>query len=287
MRDAIHAELRKTLDHRWLTGFTLWIFPLGALGIALTLTVLVLLGADGAMFTAGDTAWIGHTLGAWSVPTDMVGQVFLLALAVSLIVGEYRWQTWTNIVPRRRRATLLLAKFIVIAGLAFVTYHLTALAAAVGSQVLVAAAGGTPGPALNDPALADFWGTYALHSGISFTGVLLAVLYGGIGALVTRSAIAGVIIAYALRTLDSGLAVLLGFGQVVLGVEGLADLYRFAPSYNLLNVQAWLSTGAGYSAISSLTVEPLSLAASLLLLALTIAGLLALNLLIFTRRDIA
>ena len=66
MRNLLSAEWQKIVGHRWMTGFTVWIFPVGAIGVFATFVLLLFLmpSAKSRLLNA-PLVWTEQFLGPW------------------------------------------------------------------------------------------------------------------------------------------------------------------------------------------------------------------------------
>lgn len=98
MRSLLTAEWQKMMGHRWMTGFTVWIFPVGAIGVFVTFTLLLFLMPDAKdRLLNGPLVWDEQFLGPWIMFGGGDGGLFVRTLPIvfcaSVFAGEYGWGT--------------------------------------------------------------------------------------------------------------------------------------------------------------------------------------------------
>ena len=163
MLNLYHAELQKTIGNRWVLGFLLWIFPVGAFGVVIIYTLLAFFFENfGENFFQIPPEWTTTMISVWSFPTNTLGQMFLIGLTAVSFAGEYQWGTWKNILPRRRRYALIGVKFLTLGTLVLFAFTLMSIIVGVGFGVISAVAGIEYGPAFSGEVFIEFLGDYAL-----------------------------------------------------------------------------------------------------------------------------
>jgi len=290
MMMTIQAEYLKTIRHKWMVGFTLYIFPVGILAFGVTIALLVMLGADrGALFRdTSSFGWDTIAMGSWRMTLDAVAQVLLMVFAANVFANESKWNTWKNIVSREQRWRLFLAKLIVVLGLIFVTFNVMALLTGIGSQFFALATDLPLRPDFADR-IGTFIPDYLQTMSVSMIGVSMAMMYAIFATTFTRSVIASVIIGYGVRIFEMVARTLFFVLENFFNITGLVDLYRFTPSYNLDNIQSWLDHGRAFDLEVNIdrVVTGFSLETSLLILAVIFILLVTASIQIFNRRDVA
>lgn len=289
MLDLARAEWHKTTGNKWTAGFTIWIFPAGALGVFAFLLLLVLLGVDTDRLQLGTMRWSDQMLMAWQVAAgNIFGHILLSALTAMVFAGESVWNTWKNIVPRQGRAQLILAKFIVTSTLIFIAFLLASIIAGLGSVIIGTVLGQPLTPAPTGETLGAFVGDYASVALLSFVAMLLIMSYAMTIAVATRSILFGVIGGAGAATLDIGSGPLTTLLHLLTGANGVLRLQQVMPSYNLANLQS-LAMGGTTLPITAPdgTLFFNSAGVSLLVITVWLVGLLALTIGLFQRRDLA
>ena len=288
MLELFRAEWRKITGNRLATGLFIVIFPVGAVAVLIFTIVLALLSANfRTAVAAAPPAWTDEFMFAWSVVNSEIGRLLVLAFAAVLFAGEYQWGTWKNIIPRRGRVPLILVKFAAVAVFVLVSFTAMSIITGIGAGIVVAISGGQYGPPLTGDLLASFARSYLLQAATAFTSALIASGYTALAAILTRSiigsAVVGLVITFAELIILAGLGLL----SVLLNLPWLTNGYLLTPGYNLSNISQWGSEGVGYS-IGMLAgpIGPLSVAASLGIIAVWVVGLMGLTVLFFRRQDI-
>lgn len=285
----IRAELAKMIMHRWLIGFTIWIFPMGIGVFALCGVITVLIVGKRADAILSNLIWTEQMLGSWIVPIDLFAQMLPMAFAATWFAGEAQWGTWKNIIPLARRWRIMVAKIIAILIIFFIVFNITAIVAASGSILVIRAAGLIASPPLNTETISAFLPQYAATMLISLVTLLLIAILGAIGGLLAHATLAATLFGFAAFALMKAMIVPLGFLMALFNADWLADLYRLTPIYNLDNAKAWLLGGVAFD-FPRLTIDPNvppdSLLFSIVLLAFWIVALIALMLYIALKRDI-
>lgn len=277
MLEALGAERIKLLRHR-ASWFLVWIFPIGVSAILIGVTIYQLIKGEAPDAGPPDTAakWVADSVFPWIFPGNTLGRYLLAAFTAVAFGGEYGWNTWKLVAPHRGRVALLGAKYAVVLAL----FAVSLISMAVLSTVL----GWANGVVTNDPVPEGIELTALLAAnGRSATAALLAVLltvaYASAGAVLTRSTLAGAIIAIVAITAES----LIGS----LGPRFLdATLFQIAPSYHLSNLQSWVTTGEGLTQRLPKGVVSLPWGWSLASYLLWTCGLIALAVAAFRRQDL-
>ena len=288
MFELFRAEWRKIMGNRLATALLMLIFPVGAAAVLVLTILLALLSSDFRTAVADSPPlWTDEFMFAWQVVNSEIGRLVVLVFAAVVFAGEYHWGTWKNIIPRRARVSLILVKFLAVAVFVLVSFTAMSVITGIGSGIVVAISGGHYGPALSGDVLTAFADSYLLQAATAFTSALIACGYTALAAILTRSitgsAVVGIVITFA------ELVILLGLGlaSVLLKAPWLPNGYLLTPGYNLSNISQWASEGVGYSVgIGTGPIGPLSLTASLVLIAVWVVGLIATTTLIFRRQDI-
>lgn len=242
MMSLFRAEWQKTVGNRWLTGFLVWVFPVGALAI-MVLWIVAALFNDNIRYlenAGGEWTWTADMITAWGFPSNLLGRLLLMGLTAVIFAGEYQWGTWKNIVPQRPRWQLILIKFFTVCVLIFVAFNLTALFWA-GGRAIVAWLGERPyGPALSGAVLRDFLGDYALAAGLAFTAVIITAVFAALAAIITRSILGALVVGLVISIVEPVILVGLFLTANILEQPGWLHLYRLTVGYNIANVQSWI-----------------------------------------------
>ncbi len=294
MRNLFRAEWIKIAGNRWVAGCLIWIFPIGAVAFLAVAGLVLVLSSSARAGLRQDEAilWTEQAISMWNFPNNPVGRLILLGFTAVVFAGEYQWQTWKNVVPRNRRAALILIKFLALGAFVVLAFSLMSALWTVGWAVLTRIADVSYGPRVTWAVLQDFGEDYALAAGLAFTSTLIAAGYAALAAMLTRSILGGVIAGFALTFAENLSIVALMLIGWFLDVPRIVHLYRLTPGYNLINVASWINNNTPntmrpfeegkYSGI----VFSDSLGFSVALLALWVFGLIALTVALFQRQDI-
>lgn len=291
MWNLYRAELQKAVGNRWVIGFLLWIFPVGALGVILFVALLALVMDTQNMFV-DPPLWTDTVISVWNLPTNTLVQMLLLGLTAVTFAGEYQWGTWKNIIPRHRRPALIGVKFLTLGTLVVFAFVLMSIIVGLGVGVLTRIAGVPYGPAVSTAVLRAFAGDYALQASLAFMAVLITAVYAAFAAMLMRSMVGGIIVGLGFVIVEPISAFLLMPLATLLEQDWLLHLVRFTPTYNVNNISAWVRTDAPttlsqfFFEVRGLTPPVDSVAFSLaVLLAWLVVGI-GLILLLFQRQDI-
>jgi ABC-type transport system involved in multi-copper enzyme maturation permease subunit len=293
-----HAEWIKIMGNRWVTAFLILIFPVGMFAFVMVMSVLIVLlpsmrdQAGTQQLGLDHAAWTERALDAWTIPNSLLGRLLTLAFAVVIFAGEYQWQTWKSIVPRRRRVPLVLNKFLAVAVFVVLAFTLASIIFAVGWGVMVRLAGGTYGPAITGDVVVDFAGDYLQQAWLAFTLTLISANLAALAGMVTRSILGGVLVGVAFTYIE-GLSILgLALLAHLLSFPRLIELYRLTPSYNVANAQSWFTRGqavgvqAGNLLGSDFSNFSDGLTFSAVLLVVWVVALIGLTAYLFQKQDI-
>ena len=249
MFNLFHAEWIKIMGNRWVTAFLILIFPVGMFAFVMVMSVLIVLlpsmrdQAGTQQLGLDHAVWTERALEAWTIPNGLLGRLLTLAFAVVIFAGEYQWQTWKSIVPRRRRVPLVLIKFLAVAVFVVLAFTLASIIFAAGWGVMVKLAGGTYGPAITGDVVVDFAGEYLQQAWLAFTLTLISANFAALAGMFTRSILGGVLVGVGFTYIE-GLSILgLALLAHLLSLPRLVELYRLTPSYNVANAQSWFTRG--------------------------------------------
>lgn len=288
----LRAELRKLLGNPMLTGFTVWIFPVGIgafLLIGIVLSFLLETPAR-AMALTSSGSWTSDATGIWravtAFPLNILGNLLPLAFMAVAFAGEYAWGTYRNVLPRAHRIAVLAAKTAALVLVLSTSFLVTSILTPVGFAIMRSKAGLDYGPALTGQSLADFAVRYGQELLLGVLGLLVLAGFASFAAILTRSILGGLLASFGLSVLEPMSFAGLALVSRLFDWPTVVELYRFTASYNLDNARAWFLDGHAFqSPLVEITSAP-SLAGSLLILIVWIALLLVASAWIFNRQDI-
>lgn len=293
MWNLFRAELQKTVGNKWVAGFLLWIFPVGALAAILVTTLLALLVDSLAenMFV-DPPLWTDTAITVWNLPTNILVQMLLLGLTAVTFAGEYQWGTWKNIIPRHRRPALIGVKFLTLGMLVVFAFVLMSIIVGLGFAVLTRIADVPYGPALSTVVLRQFAGDYALNATLAFIAVLITAVYAAFAAMLMRSMVGGIVVGLGFVIIEPVTAFLFMPLAAWLEWDWLLHIVRFTPTYNVSNIHSWAQSDAPtqlsqfFFEMRGLTPPVDSVAFSLTVLAAWLVVGIGLILVLFQRQDI-
>ncbi len=292
MLNLFRAEWQKVVGHRWAAGALIWIWPAGATGVLVIMILVALLGdadvqqAMGIAQVGAPAQWTDQIIMTWNIPNDIVGRFILVAFAAIMFAGEYQWGTWKNLLPRRGRVTIILMKFFTLGVFVVVAFSIASLIVGVGTAIPLAIAGVPYGPAITGEVMSNFLRDFLVQAFTTFSATLLGACFAAVAAMITRNTLAAMMLGFGLVVLEMlsmGLFSLLGW---LFGKPEMISLYQFMPSYNLTNITSWITWGRPTPFMQFGYVEPNSLALSMVLLVLWVAGLVTVTTILFRRQDI-
>ena len=238
MLEALSAEALKMRTHK-ATWFLVWLFP-----IAFTAIMLLMIGAGMLGFERPDQpnahSWLENTTMIWFVPNNAVGRYLISAFVAVVFAGEYGWNTWKLIVPHRRRASLIAAKYaltIILFAISFIVTALLLIGLAFADDVLT----GDTIPAAIDAAV--IWDAHSKAALAAVAPVLVAIAYASLAAVLTRSTIAALVIAIVVTTVEQ---IVVGFGpQLYFKFPSIVwPLYHGLPGHHIANLAEYIREGA-------------------------------------------
>lgn len=249
MLNLLRAEWTKTAGNRWASGFLIWIFPVGMFAFVLITALLVLLvpsmrSEEGVQrMGLNDVQWTSQAISVWEWLNGLMGRIILLAFTSIVFAGEYQWQTWKNIIPRRSRIALILIKFVTVGLFVLFAFTLMSLIYGVGSVIITELAGGTHGPRVSPDVMTTFLRDYVRYASLAFTLTMIAASFSALAGMLMRSILGGVIVGV-VATYTEGLSVLIFMliGRLF-DLPKIVYLYRVTPSYNVANIKSWLMNG--------------------------------------------
>lgn len=289
------AEWTKTAGNRWVVGFLIWIFPVGALAFMVVMALLIALvpsmRSDQGVERLGldGVDWTEQAISVWDFPNSLLGRLIVLAFTSFVFAGEYQWGTWKNILPHSNRVAVVLIKFITVGLFVIIAFSLMSAIYGAGMVVLTEIAGGSHGPPVSGPVLTAFTGDYLQQAGLAFTLTLIAASMAALLAMAMRSilggAIAGIILTYV-----EGLSIL---PMVLLAhwldYPRLVHAYRVTPSYNVANIKSWLTQGVAegenFDFFNNVVDFSDSMTFSIVLLGAWVCALVGLTVYLFNRQD--
>ena len=91
MVELFRAEWMKINGNRFMTSFTVWLFPVGV-ATFLTLALIPALGSDlfRTQVNAAPPTWTMQTLLPWTVINSIITRMILVAFAADVFAGEYQ-----------------------------------------------------------------------------------------------------------------------------------------------------------------------------------------------------
>jgi len=281
MLEALSAEALKMRGHK-ATWFLVWLFP-----IAFTIIMVMMIGAGLFGFEAPDQPkpadWIENTTMIWFVPNNAVGRYLISAFVAVMFAGEYGWNTWKLIVPHRRRASLIAAKYALTLLLFAISFFLTALLLIVLNFADDALTGDKVPAGLTAALL---WDTHSKAALAAVAPVLVAVAYASVAAILTRSTIAALVIAIVATTIEQ---IVVGFGpQLYTKFPSIVwPLYHGLPGHHIANLAEFIREGEGLKrGFPGGRIVDLSWTTSLAILVAWIAALWGATFAAFRRQDI-
>jgi ABC-type transport system involved in multi-copper enzyme maturation permease subunit len=238
MFDALSAEALKMRRHK-ATWLLVWMYPIA-------FTAIMIIGIVAALVEAKppepDTAvnWMNDTSMIWHLPGNSFGRALIAAFVAVVFAGEYGWNTWKLIVPHRSRTSLIGAKFALVLILYAVAFTLTAVLTIVLSWLANVVTANPLPPGIS---AAGLW-TVHWKAALSATPPLLITLgYASCAAVLTRSTIAALVIAFVATTVEQ---LIFTFGPLLAAkfpTVGPA-LFHALPGYHLANLGRWIDEGA-------------------------------------------
>jgi ABC-2 type transport system permease protein len=293
MINLLRAEWKKIIWNYPLVGFLVWIYPVGVLGFYSVMLVggIFSRGWAEGMAATGSGKWTEDALGVWGLITDfpfnILGRMLPLAFMSTVFASEYQWGMWKNLIPRNRRAALILGKITVLIALIALALAATSFVTVGGQGLGRRLVGWEYGPAVTGSEVVTFITRYLQTAGLGILALIILAGIASLAAILTRSVLGGLLVGFGFSVLDSLSMYFLLLAGKIFSAPGLINLYRYTPAYSVDNSQSWFRTGAPVL----LPVEKFSaapgLAFSLTILLIWAAVLIALVLAVFQRQDIA
>jgi ABC-2 type transport system permease protein len=292
MINLLRAEWKKTIWNYQLTGFLVWVFPVGVLGFyAVTLlTGLFSREAMEGMVATGSGDWTVDALGPWGVilafPFNILSRMIPLAFMASVFAGEYQSGMWKYLIPRNRRPLLILSKMAVVAVLMTLAFTATSAGVVAGQGIGRKLTGLAFGPALSGEVLGDFGVRYGQTLLLGGLALILLAAIAALAAILTRSVLGSLLVVFLFSTLDSLSMYILMLLAKIFSIPGIVELFRYTPQCNFNNAQSWFTTGAAIRLpFENFSTGP-DLGFSLAMLVIWAAGLTTLAVAVFERQDI-
>jgi ABC-type transport system involved in multi-copper enzyme maturation permease subunit len=286
MLNLLRAEVRKILGHRGLAVLLVWLWPVGGMLLPLILLVLALFPSPSADRRLPiEFRWTDVALGAWAIPTNLVGRFLFIALAAAIFSGEYQWSTWKNLVPRADRARLLLAKYLAFAALTVFAFGLTSLLLPIGMGAVQAVRGLPYPPRPTPDVVQTFIGNYLVQVALTVLNTMIGVSIAALSAMLTRSILGGIIGGTFFVFGEIGLVTALIALGIFLHSPQIADAARFTSAINIANISSWVQYGQPvYLQVQGTGTN--SLVGSFVILLVWLIVLVGIMLTVFQRQDL-
>lgn len=288
MVELFRAEWMKINGNRFMTSFTVWLFPVGVTTFLL-LALIPALASEvfRAQVNNAPPTWTIQTLLPWTVINSVITRIILVAFAADVFAGEYQRSMWKNLLPRRRRTTYILMKFFTVSLMLFIAFLLTCLLSGIISGIVVRVTGAPYDLTRAGETLNDFVNSFALQAFVAIVSGLIAACFGALGGILTRSILGSVGFGAACTLGEEAFLLVLFFLANILNVPGLVGLYQYTPGYNLSNISSWATSGTAYVLPNAQKyMSEMSAGASFVILALWLIGLISLTVWLFRRQDI-
>lgn len=288
----LRAEWQKVIKNYMLTGFLVWLYPIG-LAAFFTIAVfaaLVSKTAQLAMVATSSGKWTTDMLGIWtlvtSFPANIIPRMLPLAFMTVVFASEYQWGMWKNLIPRSRRTSLILAKFVILILVISISILLSSLVIGAGQSLSHKVAGVAYGPAMTQEVLTDFLCAYARETLLGIISLVILAGYAALAVLLTRSILGGLLAGFGLSVLEPMSFLMLILISRLLNKPDIINLYQLTPTYNIENMRSWLVSNLPFTQVeANFNAEP-SLAFSSIVLGAWIIGLIILVISVFKRQDI-
>jgi ABC-2 type transport system permease protein len=281
MLEALSAEALKMRTHK-ATWFLVWLFP-----IAFTIIMLIMIAAGMAGLDKPEqpnvAEWVKNTTMIWNFPNNAFGRYLISAFVAVVFAGEYGWNTWKLIVPHRRRASLIAAKYALTIILFTISFVLTAVLIVGLTFADDLLTGDTIPAGISAALILDAHGKAALAA---VAPVLVSIAYASIAAVLTRSTIAALVIAIVATTIEQ---VVVGFGpQLYFKFPSIVwPLYHALPGHHIANLTEFIREGAALKRVfPGGRIVDLSWTTSIAILVAWIAALSGATFAAFRRQDI-
>ena len=282
------GEWRKITGNRLTTTVFIWSVPLIALFLMCVVNIAAL-GWEDIRLEYGSraaTSWNEAFVMGWPLVNSDIGRYIVAAFTAIVFASEYQLGTWKNFVPYRRRFTLLLTKFAVIGVLVTIAWMAMTLIVGAGTLILGQISGFGLGE-FNGESLRQFLGDYGAQMLLTLGATFIASCYAALAAMFTRSTLASFFVALVFNAAETGILLPLVFLSQALRTNLIA-IYTFTPSYNLANLQSYLTSGppAWIPTTTHEFVNGQAPASSLLILVVWVSVLLGITFWRFNWQDI-
>ncbi len=292
MINLFRAEWQKTIWNYLVTGFLVWVYPVGILGFYAVMLIGGLFSRSWieGMLTTGSGMWTEDALSSWGLilafPFNIISRMIPLAFMATVFAGEYKSGMWKNLIPRNRRAYLILAKMVVLIVLYALALMATSIVTVAGQGLGRAWIGWEYGPPLSGGEISSFALQYLQTVFLGFLALIILAAIAALAAILTRSVLGSLLTVFGFSVLDSLSLYVLMLLAKIFSAPDIVKLYRFMPVCNVDNAQSWFRTGAAIRLpFENFSTGP-DLAFSLALLVIWAVGLTALVLAVFQRQDI-
>lgn len=237
------GEWLKLSGNRWATTFLVWIFPVGVAVMAIGAVFFSLL-SDEFRTTIAIAEWDRNILFVWPVVNNpLIGRVAVLIFAAIVFAGEYQYGTWKNLIPLRRRVTLLLLKYVTLAVFVTTAFILMTIVQGLGGWALSGIIGSDYGLSHFGDKLEPFLKDYMVEMLYTFAGAFFAASYAALAAMFTRNILASVLISMGIYIAEAiGILLILALLSWIFNKD-LGQIYFFMPTFNLENIVAWARSG--------------------------------------------
>ncbi len=283
MLDALSAESLKLSRHK-ATWFLVWMYPIVLVGIiAMIVAVALVNGGDAVDQAPTLNKWLDDATSFWGLPRQSVTRILIAAYVAVVFAGEYGWNTWKLVLPHRRRAGVVAAKYALILILFAIAFTIAAALFTVGvwaDDVMTA----DPMPAgITAGALLQAHASAALGA---IAPLLITIGYASLAAILTRSMIGALIVSIVLISVESIIATFAPMLAVYLGSAMWALLHAL-PGYHIANLATWIGSGEALAMpFPSGAVVALGWGTSLAVLAAWTVALIGATFAWFGRQDI-
>jgi ABC-type transport system involved in multi-copper enzyme maturation permease subunit len=271
-------------------GCLLGIWPLIGLSVVGFVLATALVFEEVRQQMAFVLRWDVVVLGGWDVTSNLVAQLAAVAFAAVLFGGEYRWRTWKNIVPHRRRVPLLLTKYLVLGLLIVLALVVVSVILAVGMGLVSGLLGfGDRYFTLSESKTTGMFVAECMRAILSvFVGTVFIGSMVGLVTLLTRSMLVGALGGVVVLALDGFSPT--AFSTIVLLTDTTAwlELLRLRFMYNLHNAgQLLLGRKPASPGLVEFPTASNSLPVSLLIVVVWLVVMVGLTLWVFQRQDLA
>ncbi len=289
MVELFRAEWMKINGNRYMTSFTVWLFPVGAITFLL-LALIPALGSDifRTQVNAAPPTWTIQTLLPWTFINSIITRLILVGFTADVFAGEYQRGMWKNLLPRRRRATYILMKFFTVTLMLLIAFLSTCLLSGVISGLVVRVTGAPYNLAGPNETLSRFVDIFALQAFVAIVSALIAASFGALGGILTRSILGAVGFGAVCTVGEQAILVILLLVGNALNAPGIVKLYQYTPGYNLSNISSWATNGMAFTFTGTMSqyIDTMSAGASFVILVLWVVGLIGLTVWLFRRQDI-